>query len=47
VGAATAAFVVVAFPGNISRWVSGRDVPGLDSDGTSLAHLCLQPVLVA
>jgi len=47
VGAATAAFFIAVFPGNISHWVSGRDVPGLDSDGKRFARLFLQPVLVA
>ena len=46
-GAATAAFFVAVFPGNIAHWVSRRDVPGLDSDDKRFARLFLQPVLVA
>ena len=46
VGAATAAFFVAVFPGNIAHWVSRRDVPGLDSDDKRFARLFLQPVLV-
>lgn len=46
IGAATAAFFVAVFPGNISHWVSRRDVPGLDSDDKRFARLFLQPVLV-
>ena len=47
IGAATAAFFVAVFPGNISHWVSRRDVPGLDSDDKRFARLFLQPALVA
>ena len=46
-GAATAAFVIAVFPGNIAHWVSRRDVPGLDTDDKRFARLFLQPVLVA
>lgn len=46
IGAATAAFFVAVFPGNIAHWVSRRDVPGLDSDDKRFARLFLQPVLV-
>jgi len=47
VGAATAAFFVAVFPGNVAHWESRRDVPGLDTDGKRFARLFLQPVLVA
>lgn len=47
IGAAVAAFFVAVFPGNVHHWRSGRNAPGLDSDGKRLARLFLQPVLVA
>ena len=46
IGAATAAFFVAVFPGNIAHWVSRGDVPGLDSDDKRFARLFVQPVLV-
>lgn len=46
VGAATAAFFVAVFPGNISQWATRRNAPGLDTDDKRFARLFLQPVLV-
>lgn len=47
VGLATAAFLVVIFPGNIAQYVEGTDAFGLDSDRARLTRLFFQPVLVA
>jgi len=47
VGAATAAFFVAIFPGNIAQFVEHRDAFGLDTDLARGARLLFQPVLVA
>lgn len=46
VGAATAIFFVLIFPGNISQYVNGIDAFGLDSDQARLTRLFFQPLLV-
>ncbi len=47
IGAATAAFFVAVFPGNVHQWRTRRSAPGLDTDARRFARLFLQPVLVA
>lgn len=47
VGAVTAAFFVVIFPGNISQAITGADAFGLDTAAARWARLAFQPVLVA
>lgn len=47
IGAATATFFVVIFPGNIAQWMESRDGFGLDSDRARFVRLWFQPVLVA
>ena len=46
IGAATAIFFVLIFPGNISQYVNGIDAFGLDSDQARLTRLFFQPLLV-
>ena len=46
VGAATAAFFVGIFPGNVAQYVEGTDAFGLDTDQARLVRLFFQPVLV-
>ena len=46
VGWVTAAFFVAVFPGNVSQYLTGSDVFGLDTDSERLARLFFQPVLV-
>jgi len=46
IGAATAIFFVLIFPGNISQYVNGIDAFGLDSDQARLTKLFFQPLLV-
>ena len=45
-GAATAAFFVGVFPGNIAQYVEGTDAFGLDTDRARLTRLFFQPLLV-
>jgi uncharacterized membrane protein len=47
VGAATAAFFVAIFPGNVAQYLEGTDAFGLDTDAKRLARLPFQAVLVA
>ena len=47
VGAATAAFFVAIFPGNVAQFLEHKDGFGLDSDAKRLARLPFQAVLVA
>lgn len=47
VGAATAAFFVAVFPGNIAQYREGVDAFGLDTDAKRAVRLLFQPVLVA
>ena len=47
VGALTAAFFVVIFPGNIAQYLERKDGFGLDTDGKRLIRLFFQPLLVA
>jgi uncharacterized membrane protein len=47
VGAATAAFFVAIFPGNIAQFVEHKDAFGLDTDLARGARLMGQPALVA
>ena len=47
VGAATGAFFVAIFPGNVAQLVERKDGFGLDSDARRAARLLFQPVLVA
>ena len=47
VGAATAAFFVAIFPGNVAQLLEHKDGFGLDSDAKRLARLPFQAVLVA
>ena len=46
IGAATAIFFVLIFPGNISQYLNGIDAFGLDSDQARLTRLFFQPLLV-
>ena len=46
IGAATAIFFVLIFPGNISQYVNGIDAFGLDGDQARLTRLFFQPLLV-
>ncbi|MGA3565325.1 DoxX family protein [Melissospora conviva] len=46
IGAATAAFFVGVFPGNIAQYVEGTDAFGLDTDRARLIRLFFQPLLV-
>jgi Predicted membrane protein len=46
IGAATAIFFVLIFPGNISQYLNGIDAFGLDSDQARLTKLFFQPLLV-
>lgn len=47
VGAATAAFFVAIFPGNVAQFLEHKDGFGLDTDAKRLARLPFQAVLVA
>jgi uncharacterized membrane protein len=47
VGAATAAFFVAIFPGNISQYVNHVDAFGLTTDTARFIRLFFQPFLVA
>lgn len=47
VGAATAAFFVAVFPGNIAQYTGHRDAFGLDTDAKRAVRLVFQPVLMA
>jgi uncharacterized membrane protein len=46
VGFITAAFFIAIFPGNISQYVNGIDVFGLDTDRARAIRLLFQPLLV-
>lgn len=46
IGWATAAFLVLIFPGNISQYVNRIDAFGLNSDLSRFTRLFFQPVLV-
>ncbi|MBK5107041.1 MAG: hypothetical protein JJE12_02880 [Anaerolineales bacterium] len=46
VGWATAAFLILIFPGNISQYINRIDAFGLNSDLSRFIRLFLQPVLV-
>jgi uncharacterized membrane protein len=46
IGAATAAYFVAIFPGNISQLLRHSDAFGLDSDRKRIVRLFFQPVLV-
>ena len=46
VGLATAAFLVLIFPGNISQYVNRIDAFGLNTDQARFTRLFFQPVLV-
>ncbi len=46
VGAATAAFFIAIFPGNINQYVNGINAFGLDTDRARLIRLFFQPLLV-
>ncbi|WP_199118069.1 hypothetical protein [Pedobacter sp. ASV28] len=45
-GIALALFYVAVFPGNIAQYLNHRDAFGLNTDGTRLARLFFQPVLI-
>ena len=47
VGAATAAFFVAVFPGNIAQYTGHHDAFGLDTDTKRAVRLVFQPVLMA
>ena len=47
VGAATAAFFVAIFPGNVAQFLEHKDGFGLDTDAKRLARLFGQPLLIA
>ncbi len=47
IGAATAAFFVAVFPGNIHHWRTGRSAPLMRTDRVRFIRLFLQPVFVA
>jgi Predicted membrane protein len=46
IGAATAIFFVLIFPGNIWQYSNGMDAFGIDSDQARLTRLFFQPLLV-
>ncbi|WP_430782036.1 DoxX family protein [Actinoplanes sp. G11-F43] len=46
VGALTAAFFVVIFPGNVAQWLEHKDGFGLDTDTKRFVRLFFQPLLV-
>lgn len=47
IGAATAAFFVAVFPGNVHHWRTGRSAPLLRTDRARFIRLFLQPVFIA
>ena len=47
VGAVTAAFFTVIFPGNIAQFTEHKDGFGLDTDEKRFLRLFFQPLLVA